>query len=318
MDLAGVERLVFSTDGKYAAYVRRMSVHVIELMSGREMTTIPVGMVDQLAISDDGAFLAWVGKLEEETRYQIYDLRSGESILHMDELIASQEDVTFWLDYGILVKRPQDGTAMFLIDVPTGSLLRSFPNWQTNGTKAHFPLHGKFLVVPADYTLLVFDTSTPEGDLEIKLPQEMHYNQGNLVSSLTISPTGLVAVRGEYNIPSGTVITLWNVHNGEKHGELRLPGFFKEMRFSEDGEYLLHKLGCLRVPSSTAGGIREDRRELSISRQWIRQDGKDLLWIPANYNEVNVAVEGNKIVFAYGLDRVEILALDLERTPIEG
>ncbi|KAJ5525836.1 WD domain-containing protein [Penicillium frequentans] len=111
-------------------------------------------------------------------------------------------------------------------------------------------------------------------------------------------------------------IGIWEVATAKQVGlieyDLRLSledPFNNQITFSDDDRYIRHSRGKLPIPSLAT----HSSSDIFVTREWIKQGSKNLLWLPPAYRRARVDVQGDVIAFVHH-QWTRFIRLDLNKT----
>ncbi|KAI9376536.1 WD40-repeat-containing domain protein [Aspergillus egyptiacus] len=130
---------------------------------------------------------------------------------------------------------------------------------------------------------------------------------------LAVSVTGLVAALVAFSDSNGKGVILWDLMTGEFRGRLELDDSLYNISFSADGHYITCKRGRLLLLFCTA---TDPTDPLYVSRHWIRQGSRDLIWLPPDYRDADVVVQEDAVALGQGDGKIHYIRLDLAQTPL--
>jgi WD40 repeat protein len=133
------------------------------------------------------------------------------------------------------------------------------------------------LVATASYDQIVlWDVSTGQET------QKIEHDYG--VHALAFSPTGsiIASACGDYTV------RLWSCSTGELMQRIAMETLVPSIAFSEDGRILETESGSFTVEYELPlPQIKQSHfspsHGFSVSHQWVRHQGKNLLWLPVDY-----------------------------------
>jgi WD40 repeat protein len=136
-----------------------------------------------------------------------------------------------------------------------------------------------------DRTVRLWDTATGQ---QVLPALEGHTNS---VRSVAFSPDGKQIVSGS----GDWTVRLWDTATGQQV----LPvieghtDWVRSVAFSPDGKQVVSKSDNQMLPHT-----------LTVSNDWIKEDGANILWLPSNYRTTVIAIYRESVVLARSSGRI--------------
>jgi WD40 repeat protein len=229
------------------------------------------------------------------TRLQTLDGHSG-----------SVESVALSPD-GLLASGSGDRT-ISLWNTATGTLqltIEGHSNWVRS---VAFSTDGRLLASGSgDKTIRLWGTTAD-------VPHQTLDGHSNSVRSMAFSPDGHLLASGSED----QTVQFWDTMTGALQQTFHVNGYIDSLGFSEDGSCLLTNLGVFDVQSRSTSqafvaGLARGQLDISIEKgQWIKMNGRDILWLPPESRVTCSAIVGNVLALGHSLGRVSFLGFCLE------
>lgn len=179
-----------------------------------------------------------------------------------------------------------------------------------------FTPDGKYLLIPSG-------PSSPPSKQNIRVWKTQEWKEMHTIGdsslfldfhrSIEVSRSGLCAAFMDVKTFK---IGIWEVATAKQVGlieyDLRLSlkdPFNNQIAFSDDDRYIRHSRGRLPIPSLA----KHSSSDIFVTREWIKQGSKDLLWLPPAYRRARVDVQGDVIAFVHH-QWTRFIRLDLDKT----
>jgi len=335
-----VHTVAFSPDGQLLASASAENiVRLWDVTTGVPYSTLEGHSlcVNEVAFSPDGRLLA---SASTDKTVRLWDAITGASRGTLEGHSDSAIAIAFSPDGQLLASASADKTVR-LWDATTGtlhSILEGHSGWVN--TVAFSP-NGQ-LLASADKTVRLWDTTTgtlhsileghsgwvsavafsPDGQLlasastdnTVRLwdaTTEVSHNtpEGHLdsVRAVAFSPNGqLLASASDDN-----TVRLWDVQTKESIQILCTRGSISDLSFPSDG--LLE----LTYPYRSIGQQQSDSSShLYVKKQWVACRTENILWLPADYRPICLAVRDNILAMGHASGRVTFIEFDLAKMPL--
>ena len=118
---------------------------------------------------------------------------------------------------------------------------------------------------------------------------------------------------------SDKTVRLWDVQTKEAIQIFSTEGSIYDLSFSGDGSYLktergLFELSCLY---RSVGQPQSDFSSyLYVKKQWVACRTENILWLPADYRPICLAVRDNILAMGHASGRVTFIEFDLAKMPL--
>ncbi|KAI1458975.1 vegetative incompatibility protein HET-E-1 [Annulohypoxylon moriforme] len=107
-------------------------------------------------------------------------------------------------------------------------------------------------------------------------------------------------------------VRLWNPNTKSTVGSLNVGEIVRKLSFSSCGQYLetdrgVLNIGSFRIPSSSSSLSSTRPYSLFVSRDWLRRDLENAVWLPNEYHATDVAAWGNLIVMGHSTGSISFI-----------
>ncbi|KAJ0136869.1 Uncharacterized protein HZ326_20131 [Fusarium oxysporum f. sp. albedinis] len=296
-----VEALAFSPDGKTLISASQdRTIRVWDAATGAHQQTLEghFGRVKDVAFSPDGK--TFVSASYDQT-IRVWDAATG---AHQQTLEGHSDwvnAVAFSPDGKTLVSASEDQTIR-VWDAATGAYQQTLEGHSGWVYAVAFSPDGKMLVSASkDRTIRVWDAATGAHQ------QTLEGHSGG-VKDVAFSPDGKTLVSASED----QTIRVWDAATGAHQQTLEgHSGWVSAAAFSPEG-YLQADRGLLSIgtyhnTSNFPKDRKQTRRSLFVSKEWVTEDGKNLVWLPPSYRAACVAVCGTIIVLGHATGQMTFL-----------
>ncbi|RYP61067.1 hypothetical protein DL771_010266 [Monosporascus sp. 5C6A] len=256
-------------------------------------------LISSVAFSPDSSRVAtdsWDGTAK------VWDAATGACLLTLEghgRLISS---VAFSPDSNRMASNFWDGTVK-VWDAATGACLSTFEGHSSFTTSVAFsPDSGRVVSGFWDGTVKVWDVATGACPLTLK-------GHGRLISFVAFSPDSRRVVSGSWD----GIVKVWDVATGACLLTLEDNSrYASSVGFSPDGGSLIIDTRTISLPASPENGLLptspqqspNDYYNLRAKEEWITYNGRNLLWLPADYRPECSATTARTIAVGCGSGRV--------------
>ena len=302
-------------------------LRVIEIPSGKSLfsQTLPRAPRGVLH-SEDNKFLA----VHDSAGVQVWELETNEELFRNDDMRI--KDFAFSPDneaIAVTVSEPQTDGISYVIKV--WDLKRNTQRGIIEfGRRQFFSLSpdSKWILTSSGTAMKLWNAKTMELMREFPFNPPVSELFHNLEALAFSSDGRFAAVSTSYDKSRRgswqTLIQLWDIATYTEIGsyDRDLDNFrsFRLVSFSDCGRYLETNEGKLPLPSGPDCNLSKNlplgsQHDLHISGNWLYQGTGRLLWLPTKYRQCDI-INGNTVVIGLREDRVEVLKIDLAKTPL--
>ncbi|OWT43263.1 Pfs, NACHT and WD domain protein [Pochonia chlamydosporia 170] len=291
--------VAFSPDGKTLALGSNdKTIRLWDTATGIQHQTLKgQGPVRSVAFSPDGKTLA--STFPYETTIWLWDTAMGIQQQTLKGHGGEVRLVAFSPDGRALASVSYDKTIR-LWDTATGIQQQRLKVQGTVRSVAFSP-DGKTLASGSDdKTIRLWDTATGF--------QQQTLKGQEVVRWVAFSPDGKTLASGS----DDKTIRLWDMVMGIQWQTLEGHRMSESVAFSPDGRYLTTDYGSLQLPSTCVSSKQcpdksPSDHHLYVDEEWITLDGKNTLWLPADYRTSAVAVHDGKVALGHRLGGLRFL-----------
>ncbi|KAL7904347.1 Pfs, NACHT and WD domain protein [Trichoderma velutinum] len=295
-----IQAIALSPDGKTLASTSYHTLDLWDTTTGLLEETIdkPGQVVEVIRFSPDGNMIATASFMT----LGVWDVETGSLQLELWAQGRWVRGITFSPDSKTLASASNE--AVELWDTATESLQQKIKGFSHGAEGVAFSADGKTLALVIDWkTIWLRDITT--GSIQQRI--EGHSER---IRALAFSPDGKMLASAS----DDKTIRLWDTATGLLQQTLQNYGHGDQvMTFSADGKILNTGHGSMRIhddsniQTSTCGA----KNALLITDEWITYNGKELLWLPAEYRDSFIAVYGHMVAIGLRLGGVIFLHLKL-------
>ena len=108
-------------------------------------------------------------------------------------------------------------------------------------------------------------------------------------------------------------VRLWDPAAGQEVLKLEFENLIKTLSFTNDNKILLTNQGTIEIEQGSRLVLPPESSPNQTSMKygnWIRQESRDLLWLPQEYRNCSSAFNGN--TFAFGLHSGQVNFIELD------
>jgi WD40 repeat protein len=281
-----INGLEFSPSGQVLATagdqtVRLWHVGMLQQMRKQERH---VDLVSALALSPDGSVIASAAG----RKIQLYDSCTGEQLRQVGTYENYVNVMTFSLDGTIIAVAERD-----MVQLWNASTGHQMP--ELKGARGYvsiaFSADGN-LVATADWrSIRLWDMSTGRKRRVIEEATEE-------LQETAFSADAAVLALAKHN-----VLLRWNVKNGCQTHRIQMSGFNSRIEFCIDGFHLHADGGGNQISSSLYRFSEQVRphcplQHSCVSNEWVKVQGKNVLWLPARFRARCWAARGGVVAIA--------------------
>ncbi len=199
---------------------------------------------------------------------------------------------------GKVVASASDDNTVRLWDAATGAARQTLEGHSMGVTSVAFSPDGKVVASAShDKTVRLWDAATGAARQTLE-------GHSSFVRSVAFSPDGKVVASASYD----KTVRLWDAATGAARQTLELGISIKALSFSSSGQYLNTDRGGIRLnPFGTHLSSSEGVMAMSVIKEWVKEDEKDILWLPPDYRANCVDVSNDLIVLGHSWGGVSFL-----------
>ncbi|KAJ5697656.1 hypothetical protein N7488_011340 [Penicillium malachiteum] len=303
--LSWVRSVAFSSNGRLlASGSNDNTVRLWDPVTGDLRRTLEghSSAVNSVAFSSDGRLLA---SGSDDNTVRLWDPVTGDLRRTLEGHSSWVRLVAFSSDGRLLASGSYDNTVR-LWDPVTGDLRRTLEGHLSWVRSVAFSSDGRLLASGSeDNTVRLWDPVT--GDLRRTL--EGH---SSAVNSVAFSSDGRLLASGSYD----NTVRLWDPVTGDLQRTLETPATVYNLEFSQDGSYVTTNLGILIVRPGHGNEVSHStctHLPIFIAQEhWIKQDRKDVLWLPPHFRPRCSAANRNLLGLGHASGRVTFLQFCLQ------
>ncbi|KAJ5698402.1 hypothetical protein N7462_000407 [Penicillium macrosclerotiorum] len=236
----------------------------------------------------------WLSRLTQVDESWIAELQALEGQAGPVRSVAFSGD-------GRLLASASDDQIVWLWNSTTGLPEQKFEGHSGSVQSVAFSPDDRLLASGSnDETLRLWNTAT--GALE----QTLEGHSGP-IQSVIFSPDGRFLASGS----SDHTVRLWDTATGALLQNWPVERLVTNLEFSQDSSCLNTDVGALSIqPRGDMPSINSPRLNIRISiehDQWIKLDGKKVLWLPTEFRPSCFVVKGNKLALGHASGGISIL-----------
>ncbi|KAI3572914.1 WD40-repeat-containing domain protein [Fusarium oxysporum f. sp. albedinis] len=296
-----VYAVAFSPDGKTLVSASEdRPIRVWDAATGAYQQTLEghSSRVNAVAFSPDGKTLI---SASEDRTIRVWDAATGAYQQTLEGHSSLVEALAFSPDGKTLISASQDRTIR-IWDAATGAHQQTLEGHFGRVKDVAFSPDGKtFVSASKDRTIRVWDAATGAHQ------QTLEGHSGG-VKDVAFSPDGKTLVSASED----QTVRIWDAATGAHQQTLEgHSGWVSAAAFSPEG-YLQADRGLLSIgtyhnTSNFPKDRKQTRRSLFVSKEWVTEDGKNLVWLPPSYRAACVAVCGTIIVLGHATGQMTFL-----------
>ncbi len=191
-------------------------------------------------------------------------------------------------------------------DAAAGAFMLTLEGHHGGVTAVAFSPNGKTLATGSD------DDTVRLWDIDTGVSNQCFEGHTEDITAVGFSFDGKLLASGSND---GTV-RLWNALTGSHEQTVNVRSSVRSLSFSEDGQYLETDRGILRLSPSLASetaitvfDLERSACGVFVCKDWITQDGQDVIWLPHDYKATCSAVFDKTLILGHPTGQVTFLEL---------
>jgi len=105
----------------------------------------------------------------------------------------------------------------------------------------------------------------------------------------------------------------WDATTGAEKQTLETIIGVQCLSFSIDGKYLKTDRGMLSLNSDSLSHQEQRSCAIFVNREWVTQDGQNILWLPPDYRAMCTTVYNNKLALGHSSGQVTFLNISTKQ-----